>query len=119
LGIPLHTPETLLKYIGGMNSYLLHTILMFNLTNIDNVSVQATHIEAKKGKHVEDVSQKPHEFKEKSKEKGKSNKTTTMKKDEKKNPTCSHYEKKGHHESHFWKLHPELKPKCVHPRKGK
>jgi hypothetical protein len=44
LGIPLYTRETLLKYIGGMHSYLRHTILMFNPTNIDEVSVQATHL---------------------------------------------------------------------------
>jgi hypothetical protein len=63
LRIPLHTPETLLKYIGGMHSYLIHTILMFNPTNIDEVSVQATHLEANKGKNVvEDVSEEPHEF---------------------------------------------------------
>jgi hypothetical protein len=52
LEIPLHTRETLLKYIGGLHSYLHHTILMFNPTNIDEVSVQATHLEASKGKKV-------------------------------------------------------------------
>jgi hypothetical protein len=63
LGIPLYTHETLLKYIGGMHSYLRHTILMFNPTNIDKVSVQATHLEASKGKHViED--KKPYKFEE-------------------------------------------------------
>jgi hypothetical protein len=71
LGIPLHTPETLLKYIGGMHSYLRHTILMFNPTNIDEVSVQATHLEANKGKYVvEDESGEPHEFEKQLKEKG-------------------------------------------------
>jgi hypothetical protein len=65
LGSPLHTPETLLKSIGGMQSYFHHTILMFNPTNIDEVSVQDTHLEASKGKHVvEDVSEEPHEFEE-------------------------------------------------------
>ena len=44
LGIPLHTPKILLKYIGGMHPYLHHTILMFNPTNIEKVSVQATHL---------------------------------------------------------------------------
>jgi hypothetical protein len=37
LGIPFHTPKTLLKYIGGMHSYLRPTILMFNPTNIDKM----------------------------------------------------------------------------------
>jgi hypothetical protein len=45
LGIPLYTQETLLKYIGGLHTYLRHMILMFNLTNLDEVCVQATHIE--------------------------------------------------------------------------
>ena len=64
LRIPLHTHETLLKCIGGMHSYLRHTILMFNPTNIDEVSVQVTHLEANKGKYVEDMSGEPHEFEE-------------------------------------------------------
>ena len=47
LGIPLYTQETLLKYIGGLHSYLKHTILMFNPQNLDEVHVQGNHIEAK------------------------------------------------------------------------
>lgn len=47
LGISLDSPETVLKYIGGIHSYLKHTILMFNPTSIDEVSVQATHIEGR------------------------------------------------------------------------
>jgi hypothetical protein len=120
LGIPLDTPETLLKSIGGMHSYLCHTILMFNPTNIDEVSVEDTHLETGKGKHVvEDVSKEPREFEEQSKGKGKSKKTTTMKKDEERKPTRSHYDKKGHDEKHCWKLHQELKLKWAQPRKGK
>ena len=53
LGIPLYTQETLLKFIGGLHSYLCHTILMFNPTNLDEVCVQATHIESK-GKNAHD-----------------------------------------------------------------
>jgi len=51
LGISLDSPETLLKYIGGLHSYLKHTILMFNPTSLDDVSIQATHLEAR-GKNV-------------------------------------------------------------------
>eukprot|EP00253_Pinus_taeda_P020842 PITA_20842 len=47
LGISLESPETLLKYIGGLHSYMRHTILMFNPTSIDEVSIQATHLEAR------------------------------------------------------------------------
>ena len=51
LRIYLDSPETLLKYIGGLHIYLKHNILMFNLTSIDEVSIQATHLEAR-GKNV-------------------------------------------------------------------
>ena len=51
LGIDLSSQYTLLKYIGGLHSYLRHTILMLNPTSIDEVSVQATHLEAR-GKNV-------------------------------------------------------------------
>ena len=103
-----------------MHSYLHHTILMFNPTNIDEVSIQVTHIEAKKGKHdVEYMSKEPHEFEEQQKGKWKNKKTNTVNKDEENQPTCSHCEKKGHDENNFWKLHLELKLKWAHPRKGK
>jgi len=51
LGISLGSPETLLKYIGSLHSYFRHTILMFNPTSIAEVSIQATHLEAR-GKNV-------------------------------------------------------------------
>jgi len=51
LGVYLDSPETPLNYIGGIYSYLRHTILMFNPTSIDEVSIQATHLEAR-GKNV-------------------------------------------------------------------
>jgi len=47
LGISLDSPETLLKYIGGLHRYMRYTILMFNPTSIDEVSVQTTHLEAR------------------------------------------------------------------------
>jgi len=47
LGISLDSPETLLKYIGVLHSYMRHTILMFNPTSIDEVFVQAQHLEAR------------------------------------------------------------------------
>jgi hypothetical protein len=34
LGTDLSSQETLLEYIGGLNSYWRHIILMFNPTNI-------------------------------------------------------------------------------------
>ena len=46
LGIDLHSQYSLLKYIGGLHTYLIHTILMFNPTSLDEVCVQAMHLEA-------------------------------------------------------------------------
>ena len=37
--IPLHMCQSLLKWIGGLHFYLLHTILMFNPTNINEVTI--------------------------------------------------------------------------------
>jgi hypothetical protein len=97
LGIFLYTHETILKYIGGMHSYIHHTILMFNPPNINKVSLQYTHLEDSKGNHViEDT--KPYKLEKKLKGKWKSKKSTTVKQAEDK-PTCSHCKKKGHEES--------------------
>jgi len=51
LGVDLQSQDTFLKYIGGLHSYLKHTILMFNPTSLDEVCVQATHLEAR-GKKI-------------------------------------------------------------------
>ena len=39
LDITLYTQESLFKYIGGLHSYLRHTILIFNPNNLDEVCV--------------------------------------------------------------------------------
>ena len=44
LGVNLNPQDTLLKCIGGLHSYLKHTILMLNPSNLDEVCVQATHL---------------------------------------------------------------------------
>ena len=100
MNVALDTQETLLKYIGGMHSYLRHTLLMFNPSNLDDVCVQATHLEAR-GKHDNDSFMKK-SFKDKSKDKGK--KSATIKEEGEK-PTCSHCQKE-HDVSRCWKLHP-------------
>jgi hypothetical protein len=117
LNVPLDSHETILKYIGGMHSYLRHTLLMFNPSNLDDVCVQATHLEAR-GKHDNDSFMKKSskfENKDKSKEKGK--KEATIKKEGEK-PTCSHCQKE-HDVSKCWKLHPKLKPKWMGRNKNK
>jgi hypothetical protein len=35
-----------MKYIGALHSYIRHTLLFFNPTNLDEVCVQATHLES-------------------------------------------------------------------------
>jgi hypothetical protein len=48
LDIPLQTKETLMKYIGGLPAHIRNTVFMFGPTDLDEVSVQATYIEAGK-----------------------------------------------------------------------
>eukprot|EP00253_Pinus_taeda_P022396 PITA_22396 len=120
LGISLDLLETLLKYIGGLRSYLKHTILMFNPTSLDDVSVQATHIEAR-GKNVNlEVGGSSKYSVSKSKEKKtlkwKERKANTVQKDK---PSCTHCKKEGHYEAHYWSLHLERKPKKFGGRKKK
>ena len=108
LGVDLSSQETLLKYVGALHSYLRHTILMFNPTNLDEVCVQATHLEARGNKDTHESFKKTfsQEDKVKKKFKGQGRKNATMKKF-----TCKHCSKEGHDEEHCWKLHPERKPK--------
>ena len=58
LGVNLNSQDTLLKYIGGLHSYLKHTILMFNPNNLDEVCVQATHLESREKNTYEESSNK-------------------------------------------------------------
>ena len=119
LGIYLSSQYTLLKYIGGLHSYLRYTIIMFNPMNLDEVCVHATYLEAR-GKNVpQEGSKKPfsNENKGKEKFKGKGKKNASVKKEGQK-LTCKHCSKDGHDEDHYWKLHPEMKPKNFN-NKGK
>ena len=58
MGVNLNSQDTLLKYIGRLHSYLKHTILMFNPSNLDEVCVQVTHLEARGNNIQEEVSKK-------------------------------------------------------------
>jgi hypothetical protein len=72
--------ETLMKYIGALQSYIHHTFLFFNPTSLDEVCVKATHLE-NRGKHVqEDRMKKPSSFPHKTfkKLKRKDKKTATV-----------------------------------------
>jgi hypothetical protein len=119
LGIDLSSQETLLKYIGGFHSYLRHTILMFNPTNLDEVCVQTNHLEAR-GKNTPQEGSKKQFFngdKGKRKFKGNEKKNASVKKEGEK-LSCKHFSKDGHDEDHCWKLHPEMRPKKFN-NKGK
>jgi hypothetical protein len=101
-----------MKYIGALHSYIHHTLLLFNPTSLDKVCVQATHLE-NRGKHVqEDPRKKPSNFPHKTfkKFKRKDKKTATVTR-EGGEPSCTHCKKSSHDEEHYWKLHPEKKPK--------
>eukprot|EP00253_Pinus_taeda_P006067 PITA_06067 len=113
LGISLDSPETLLKYIGGLHSYL-------RPTSIDEVSIQETHLEAR-GKNVNPKvggSSKPtaRKIKEKRKQKWKERKINTVQKTK---SSCTHCKKDGHDDEHCWILHPELRLKKFEGKKKK
>jgi len=85
---------------------------MFNPTSIYEVSVQATHLEAR-GKNVNPEiggSSKPtaSKNKEKRKKNWKERKENAIQKDK---ASCTHCKKVGHDDEHLWSLHPELKLK--------
>jgi hypothetical protein len=112
LGIYLYSQETLLKYIGGLHSYLRHTILMFNPSNLDEVCVQETHLEARGTNDPQEVNNKDFYNGDKGKRKFEGNgKKNSLVKEEREKLLCKHYSKDGHDEDHCWKLHPEKRPK--------
>ena len=85
---------------------------MFNPNNLDEVCVQATHLEAM-GKKIQEEGGKKNPFKGKEKEKGgkgKGKKNACVNKEGEKT-IFQHCSKFGHDEAHFLKLHPKLRPK--------
>jgi hypothetical protein len=120
LGVDLSSQETLLKYIGALHSYLRHTILIFNPSNLDEVCVQATHLDARERNDTHEGSKKPFSHGDKGKKKFKGNgKRNVVVKKEGEKFTCKHCSKDGHDENHCWKLHPERRPKKFGNNKGK
>jgi hypothetical protein len=113
LDIPLHTQETLMKYIRSLPTHICNTVFMFRPTNIDEVSIQATYIES--GKIGVGVSEESSSRKE-DKRKWNGKKENSMARKEE-NPSCKHCKKEGHDEDHCWKLHPEKRPKWLKERK--
>ena len=102
-GIALNSDEILFKYIGGLHSYLRHTLLLFDVHDLDKVYVQATHLEARDKSKDQDL-------------KGKKQVNAITKKDDKKDEKkdkghCTHCNVDGHTDAKCWKLHPEKAPK--------
>ena len=92
---------------------------MFIPTNLDEVCVQATHMESKGKNTKENFSKKPFKtYGNKFKGKGKGKHAATVKKEREKT-TCTHCQKKGHDASKCWKLHLEFKPTKFHEKEDK
>jgi hypothetical protein len=115
LDIPLHTQETLMKYIGGLPAHIRNTVFMFGPTNLDEVFVQATYIEA--GKTRVGVSGESSSRKEDKRKWNGKKENSVARKEEK--LSCKHCKKEGHDDDHCWKLHPEKRPKWFKERKGR
>jgi hypothetical protein len=84
---------------------------MFNPSNLDEVCVQETHLEARGRSETHEGSKKPFSHGDKGKRKFKGNGKQiayVMKEGEK--FTSKHCSKDGHDEDHCWKLHPEKRP---------
>jgi hypothetical protein len=86
LGIDFSSQETLLKYIRGLHRYLRHTILMFNPSNLDEVCVHASHLEARGRNEPQEGSNKSFYNGDKGKRKfeGNGKKNDTVKKEREK-----------------------------------
>jgi hypothetical protein len=113
LDIPLQTQETLMKYIGGLPAHIRNIVFMFGPTKFDEVSVQATYIEAgKAGVSGESSSSRKED---KRKRHGKNANAVTRKEGK---PSCKHCKKEGHDEHRCWQLHPKKRPKWFKEKKG-
>ena len=79
LNFPLYTQESLLKYIGGLHSYLRQSIIVPNPCNLDEVCVQETCLESRgKGTFIDKFDKKSSKSEEKSKGEGKGKKIATV-----------------------------------------
>lgn len=116
-GMDLSSQDTLLKYIGGLHSYLRHIIFMFNCKKLDEVCVQVAHLEAR----AKNVPQEGNKKSSKSGDKGRGEfkgkgKKNSLDKKEGEKLTCEHCSKEGDDEDHYWKLHPEMTCKNINSK---
>lgn len=112
LGVSLKIDEILLKYMGGLHSYLFHTILLFKPTDLDEVCVQLKYLEEHGRIDREDYLSKikPH---------GKDKFFASYRKEDnkKKRWHYSHCDKDGHTKDGCWKLHPDRAPQWFYQGK--
>jgi hypothetical protein len=104
-----------MKYVRGLPAHIRNTVFMLKPTNLDEVSVQATYIEAGKtrvGLSGESSSRKD------DKRKGNGKKSNSMTRREEK-ISCKNCKKEGNDDDHCWKLRPEKRPKWLKERKGR
>jgi len=106
LGVSLNIDEILLKYIGGLHSYLYHTILLFKPTNLDDVYVQAQYLEECGRFDNEDnySKSKPHRN-------DKFAASYAKEENKKKRGHYSHCDKYGHTKDGCWRLHLDRTPR--------
>jgi hypothetical protein len=104
-----------MKYIGGLHAHIHNTVFMFGPTNLDEVFVQATYIEA--GKTRVGVSGESSSRKE-DKRKWNGKKANLVARNEE-ILSCKHCKKEGHDDDHCWQLHLEKRPKWFKERKGR
>jgi hypothetical protein len=92
----INKQETLMKYIGGLPTYICNIVFIFRPTNINEVFVQATYIES--GKTGVGVSWESSSKKDgKGKGNGKKENSSRMKEE---NLSCKHYKKEGNDDEH-------------------
>jgi hypothetical protein len=116
LGISPKNPEVLLKYPGGLHSYLERQVMLFKPRTVDKVYVQAQYLEMDRKKEQPNSSkQKDHQgtsMEGKKKWKGKDMKTTaTTHQYKDPNNHCNHCNVDPHIEDKYWKPHPLLNSK--------
>jgi hypothetical protein len=85
-----------MKYIGGLPAHIRNIVFMFGPTNLDEVSVQATYIEAGKGGVSWEYSSRKED---KRKWIGKKANAVARKEER---PSCKHCKKEEHDEECCW-----------------
>jgi hypothetical protein len=99
--------------LNNSTTVIRNTVFIFGPTNLDEVYVQETYIDAgKAGVSGESSSRKE----DKRKWHGKKANAVARKEER---PSCKHCKKEGHDEDRCWQLHPKKRPKWFKEKKGR